>query len=73
MVKESHIANKSDVLLITPMTKFSAVREAMNDTSLRDEEAKQEMYHVRNITNDFFTHYYAFKGVIFEVMPENGD
>jgi len=65
--------NKEDVPLITPLTKFAVLKEIMNETTLRDEESKQETYHVRNITNDFVTHYHAFKGVIFEVMPEFGD
>jgi hypothetical protein len=54
-----------DLETINTFTKFSEIKTLMGG----DDGIQQHF--VRNVTSEFATHYYAFKSIIFEVMPSN--
>lgn len=53
---------------ITPMTKFSRVKELLGEELEKDQK---EVFYVRNYSSGFKTHYHAFKSLIFEVMVDS--
>lgn len=61
--------------IITPFTKFSSIKDIMATSQLncdKDDTFQNggDLFYVRNITNEFSTHYYPFRSVIFEVIPD---
>lgn len=50
------------MVIVTPTSKYSEVKEVLDDS---------QQYFVRQVTNEFITHYHAYPGVIFEVMVES--
>ena len=55
-------------MLITPLTKFSKIKEIIVDDS---DDSNKDVYYQRNYPNGFKTHYYAYRAIIFEVIVES--
>eukprot|EP00347_Sterkiella_histriomuscorum_P009332 403341615 len=58
-------------IMVTPTTKFSQIKELLIQTY--GGEQKDNSFYIRNVTNDFSTHYHAFKSFILEIIPDGSD
>ena len=54
--------------VISPFTKFTVIKQLMSADSNPGED---KQFYVRNITNQFTTHFHAYKSIIFEVMVDS--
>jgi hypothetical protein len=51
---------------ITPLSKFTPFKIALE----KIHNISEPTYFVKNVTNEFITHYHAYPGAIFEVIPD---
>ncbi|CDW73451.1 UNKNOWN [Stylonychia lemnae] len=67
-----NMQNKEKIV-INPLTKFNAVKDILNSLNDNPDGQKKDQFYVRNVTNQFSTQYHAYRSIIFEVMPDQGD